>query len=91
MKIIITERQYSLYLKRRYNCLREYIDKLKSGEQLLSVPSSSFEWDTYKYVITATLRGYCTKDFGQMFDEDIHNEIMDLFGDELYEIYNMSL
>ena len=71
--------------------MREYVDQLMSGEQELTVPSSSFEWGTYKYIITATLRGHCARDFAQSFDEDIHNEIMDMFGDELYEIYNKSL
>lgn len=71
--------------------MREYVDQLKSGEQELTVPPSSFKWDTYKYIITATLRGYCTKDYSQLFDEDIHNDIMDMFGDELFEIYNKSL
>ena len=33
MKIIITERQYSIYLKRRYHCLREYIDQLVKYEK----------------------------------------------------------
>ena len=70
--------------------MREYVDQLKSGEESLLVPTSSFKWDTYKYVITATLRGYCAKEYAQGFDEDIHNEIMDMFGDELIEIYNMN-
>lgn len=70
--------------------MREYVDQLKSGEVSLLVPTSSFNWDTYKYVITATLRGHCARDFSQGFDEHIHNEIMDMFGDELIEIYNMN-
>lgn len=63
MKIVITENrlekvlkqsgtdktiQCSIYLKRRYTCMREYVDQLKSGEELLTVPTSSFKWDTYK-------------------------------------------
>ena len=74
MKIIITERQYSLYLKRRYHCMREYVDHLKSGREKLPVPSTSFEWDTYKYVIVAFLRGHCSKDFTQMFDEEFRSD-----------------
>jgi len=70
--------------------MREYVDQLKSGEEILRVPPSSFEWSTYKYVITATLRGYCARDFAQSFDEDIHNEIMSMFGDELFKIYKMN-
>lgn len=90
MKIIITEEQYSLYLKRRYLCMGEYVDQLKSGEEKLRVSPSSFEWSTYKYVIVAFLRGYCTKEYNGLFEEDIHNEIMNMFGDELYEIYKMN-
>ena len=70
--------------------MREYVDQLKSGEERLRVSPSSFEWDTYKYVIVAFLRGHCTKDFSQLFDDDIHNEIMSMFGDELFEIYKIN-
>ena len=66
--------------------MREYIDQLKSGEQELTVPTSSFEWDTYKYILTAFVRRYCNKN-ERYFDEDIHNDIMDMFGDDLFEIY----
>jgi len=87
MKVIITEEQYGLYVRRRYDCMRSYINQIKSGEENLLVPPSSFKWDTYKYVFTATLRKHCG-DNNWGFDEVIHNEIMKLFGDELLEIYN---
>jgi hypothetical protein len=90
MKIIITEEQYSLYLKRRYLCLRDYVDQLKRGEEKIPVPSTSFEWSTYQYVVVAFLRGYCSKQYDVVFDEDIHNDIMNMFGDELIEIYKMN-
>ena len=70
--------------------MREYVDQLKSGEEKLTVPSTSFEWDTYKYVIVAFLRRYCSKEYDGFFDEDIHNEIMSMFGDELFEIYKLN-
>jgi hypothetical protein len=87
MKIIITERQYSLYLRRRYPCVGEYIDQLKSGDENLLIPPSSFKWDTYKYILTATIRKHCGEVNGGFFDEDIHNDIMEMFGDDLFEIY----
>lgn len=89
MKIIITEEQYNLYLRRRLDCMSDYVDKLKSGEQVLPVPSTSLEWDVYKYYMTATLRSTCGGDGRtSYFDEDIHNNIMKIFGDDLFEIYN---
>ena len=87
MKIIITEEQYSLYLKRRYHCMREYIDQLMNGEVSLLVPASSFKWGTYKFILTATIKKHCGEVNGGFFDEDIHNDIMDMFGDDLIEIY----
>jgi len=38
MKIIITEEQYSRYIKRRYDCMKEYVDKLISGEENFFIP-----------------------------------------------------
>jgi hypothetical protein len=89
MKVIITEEQYGFYVRRRYNCMRSYINQLKSGEENLLVPPSSFKWDTYQYVFTATLRQHCDgRDNIRGFDMEIHDNIMKLFGDELLEIYN---
>jgi len=87
MKVIITEEQYGLYVRRRYDCMEEYIDQLKSGEERLRVPPSSLKWDTYQYVISAFLREHCGGINGVFYDEDIHNDIMKLFGDDLFKIY----
>jgi hypothetical protein len=87
---LVTEEQLGLYTRRRYNCMRSYINQLKSGEENLLVPPSSFKWDTYKYVFTATLRQHCDgRDNNRGFDMEIHDDIMKLFGDELIEIYNI--
>lgn len=70
--------------------MREYMDQLMNGEVSLLVPPSSFKWDTYKFILTATIRKHCGEVNGGFFDEDIHNDIMDMFGDELIEIYKMN-
>lgn len=89
MKVIITEEQYGFYVRRRYDCMRSYINQLKNGEENLLVPTSSFNWDTYKYVFTGTLRQHCDgRAFNGGFDLEIHDDIMKLFGDEMIEIYN---
>jgi len=87
MKIIITEEQYSRYIKRRYECMKEYVDKLINREEKLDIPPGDFEWDTYKYILTAFVRRYCNKN-ERYFDEDVHNEIMKLFGDKLKQYYD---
>jgi hypothetical protein len=89
MKIIITEEQYSRYLIRRFDCMREYIDKLKSGEVRLPIPIGTFEWGTYNFIFSSMLRGHCG-DTRSYFDQKIHDEILKYFGDELYEIYKMN-
>ena len=85
MKIIITEEQNSLYVRRRYHCMKEYIDKLKSGEETIPVPTGDFEWWTYQIIMTAYVRKYCLGI--NYYDDNIHNEIMDIFGDDLYRYY----
>ncbi len=87
MKIIITEEQYSRYMRRRYECMKEYIDKLISGEEKMGVPPGDFVWDTYKFILTAFVRRYCNVN-EQFYNEDVHNEIMDLFGDKLRQYYD---
>ena len=87
MKIIITEEQYSRYMKRRYDCMKEYVDKLISGEENFGIPPGDFEWGTYKFILTAYVRRSCNKR-ELYFNEDVHNEIMDLFGDKLKQYYD---
>ena len=87
MKIIITEEQYSRYMKRRFHCMEEYVDKLISGEENFSIPPGDFEWNSYKYILTAFVKRHCNKN-ERYFDEDVHNEIMDLFGDKLKQYYD---
>lgn len=87
MKVLVTEEQYGLYTRRRYNCMEEYIDQLKSGEERLNIPPSSFKWDTYKYIFTAILRQHCGEVNGGFFNEDIHNDILKIFGNDLFKIY----
>ena len=87
MKVLVTEEQLGLYTRRRYNCMEEYIDQLKSGEEKLLVPPSSLKWGTYKYLLTAMIRQHCGEINGGFYDDYIHNDIMKLFGDDLYKIY----
>ena len=87
MKIIITEEQYSRYMRRRYECMKEFVDKLTSGEEILPVPPGDFEWITYQYILVAFVRRSCNKN-EMYFNEDVHNEIMDLFGDRLKQYYD---
>ena len=87
MKIIITEEQYSRYMRRRYECMKEFVDKLTSGEEKLLVPPGDFEWKTYQYILVAFVRRSCNiKEM--VFNEDVHNEVMDLFGDKLKQYYD---
>jgi hypothetical protein len=89
MKVIITEGQLSRYLIRRLDCIRDFIDKLKSGEVKLPIPPRSFDWNTYNFIFSSMIRGHCGDTRGY-FDQKIHDDIMEYFGDELYEIYKMN-
>ena len=91
MKVLVTEEQLGLYTRRRYNCMEEYIDQLKSGEEKLLVPPSSLKWRTYKYLFTGMIRKHCGEINGGFYDDYIHNDIMKLFGDDLFKIYKENI
>jgi len=87
MEILITEEQYSRYMKRRFHCIRDFVDKLNSGESDFPIPPGDFEWGTYKFILTAYARRSCGER-EKFYDEDIHNEIMEFIGDELKQYYD---
>jgi|LakMenEpi03Aug12_release.lakeMendotaPanAssembly.Ray.scaffolds.fasta_scaffold3358220_1 hypothetical protein len=87
MKVIITEEQLSVYVRRRYHCMKDYLDKLASGEERLFIPPGDFEWSSYQVVFTAVLRLNCDDKYNGLYSQDIHNEVMELFGDDMFKIY----
>jgi hypothetical protein len=86
MKVLVTEEQYNLYIRRRYPCMRDIIDKFLSGEEKLSIPPGNFKWETYNYILVAIIRQNCG-DSNDYYNADLHDEIMRMFGDELYQIF----
>jgi len=67
--------------------MRDFVDKLKSGESDFPIPPGHFDWDSYKYILTGYARRACCER-EKFYNEDIHNEIMELFGDELKRFYD---
>jgi len=90
MRILITEKQYLTYIRRRLDCMRVVMDNIKSGEITLPIPPRSFDWNTYKFIFSAILINHCGGASGEFFEQQKHDEIMEFFGDELYELYKMN-
>jgi hypothetical protein len=85
-KILREEVTTSNYIRRRYNCMDEYITKLENGEETLPIRKGQLDWTTYQIMITAFIRSNCEDDNGY-YDPNLHSTIMDIFGDRLYEWY----
>ena len=85
-RILREEATISNYIKRRYNCMDEYITKLENGEETLPIRKGQFDWINYQIIITAFIRVNC-KDGDGYYDPILHSKIMDTFGDRLYKWY----
>ena len=85
-RILREEVDASNYIRRRYNCMDEYITKLENGEETLPIRKGQFDWINYQIMITAFIRSNCEDDNGY-YDPNLHSTIMDIFGDRLYEWY----
>ena len=84
---ILREEENTLnYIRRRYNCMDEYITKLENGEETLPIRRGQLDWTNYQIMITAFTRGNCEDDNGY-YDPNLHSKIMDTFGDRLYKWY----
>jgi hypothetical protein len=86
-RILREEINTSTYIRRRYGCMDELIRKLEKGEEI--IPFSwrlRLNWDDFQIAITAFIRQNCDDSDGY-YDPIKHSNIMELFGDRLYELY----
>ena len=85
-KVLREERKPPNYIKRRYTCMDEYITKLESGEETIPIRMGRFDWTHYQIIVTAFIINNCKYGNGY-YDPIIHSNIMDIFGDRLYQWY----
>ena len=86
-KVLREEMKPPNYIKRRYNCMDEYITKLENGEETLPLRMRQLDWTHYQIIVTAFIIKNCKYGNGY-YDPIIHSNIMNTFGDRLYEWYN---
>ena len=86
-RVLREEMKLPNYIKRRYNCMDEYITKLENGEETIPIRMGQLDWAHYQIIITAFIINNCKYGNGY-YDPIIHSKIMDTFGDRLYEWYN---
>ena len=72
------------------NCFDDFIDKLENDE--LDVPAirgHRLDWNHYQIILTAYMRDYCGE--SGYYDEDIHQKIIDYYGDRLYKWFKKNI
>lgn len=89
-RILREEVNTTNYIRRRYNCMDEYITKLENGEETLPIRKGQLDWTNYQIMITAFIRSNCEDDNGY-YDPNLHSNIMDIFGDRLYQWYKNNI
>ncbi len=90
-RILREEINPSVYVKRRMQCFDEFVNKLENDE-LVDIPiirNVRLNWINYKIILTAYMRDYCGE--SGYYDEDIHQKIIDYYGDRLYEWFKKNI
>jgi len=85
-RILREETEMPIYIKRRFGCFEDFINKLENGD--VDVPiirGDRLNWINYQIILTAYMRAYCG-DKGY-FDREIHQKILDVYEDRLYKWY----
>jgi hypothetical protein len=83
-KVLREEINPSIYVRRRIQCFDEFVNKLENNE--LDVPvirNGRLNWGNYQIILTAYMRDYCGE-YGY-YDKDIHQKIIDYYGDILHK------
>ena len=90
MRIIITENQLSVYVRRRIVCFEDFMSRLEKGEKLFPTPRRQLNWDDFKILIGFYMRSYCDDNWGN-YNEDLQNKIIDYYGDRIYKWYIVNI
>jgi hypothetical protein len=91
IRILKEEKNPSVYVKRRMQCFDEFVNKLENDE-LVDIPiirNTRLNWINYKIILTAYMRAYCGE--SGYYDEDIHQKIMDHYGDRLHRWFKKNI
>lgn len=85
------ETKIQLYVRRRYNCIDDYITKLENGEETRPlIIIRQLDWINYQIILTALIRKNCG-DENFYYDPRIHSKIMDVFGKRLHKWYEENI
>ena len=91
-KILQEETQPHIYVKRRMICFDDFIDKLENeGLDFMppAIRGGRLDWNHYQIILTALMRNYCGE--SGYYDEDIHQKIIDYYGDRLYKWFKKNI
>lgn len=89
-KILKEETKISMYVRRRYACIDDYITKLENGEETIPIARGWLDWYSYQIILTAYIRSNCD-DVNGYYEPELHSKIMDVFGDRLFKLYEENI
>jgi len=89
-RILREETKIPLYVRRRYDCIDDYITKLENGEETIPIIRRQLDWINYQIILTAFIINNCG-DENQYYDPRLHSKIMDVFGNRLHKWYKENI
>ena len=90
-RILREETNSTIYVRRRSLCFDEFVKKLENDE-LVDLPiirNNRLNWVNYQIILTAYMRDYCGEN--GYYDEDIHQKIMDYYGNRLHRWFKKKI
>ena len=82
-RILREESKIPLYIRRRFDCIDSYINRLEQEPGIIPIGRELLSWEHYQIIVTAYIRDNCGDD--GYYNENLHNLIMEVFGERLYE------
>ena len=84
-RILREEIEMPTYIKRRYTCFEDFINKLENGEiDMPIIRGNRLDWYSYQILLTAYMRNHCG-DGNHFYDAEIHEKILNFYEDKLYQ------
>ena len=85
-KVLKEETKLYTYIRRRYDCFEDFINKLENGDiDLPIIRGDRLNWFNYQIILTAYMRAHCGEE--GYYNPELHQKMINFYEARLYEWY----
>jgi hypothetical protein len=83
-RILREETKLHTYIRRRYDCFEDFINKLENGDiDLPIIRGDRLNWFNYQIILTAYMRAHCGDE--GYYNPELHQIMVNFYEPRLYE------